>query len=77
MNLFIVVPLIVQAGTYGEHRFGRVEIAGEETPVEVNDKTFQVRLLPGTELDLHIDMQLYCNKPGCAFPWHGDQIPFR
>ncbi len=69
--------LIVQAGTYGEHRFGRVELAGEETPVEVNDKTFQVRLLPGTELELHIDMELYCNKPGCAFPWHGDRIPFR
>ena len=69
--------LIVQAGSYGEHRFGRVEVSGEETPVEVNDKTFQVRLLPGTELDLHIDMQLYCNKPSCAFPWHGDRIPFR
>ena len=68
--------VIVQAGTYGEHRFGRVEIAAEETPVEVNDKTFQVHLLPGTELDLHITMKLYCSKPSCAFPWHGDWIPF-
>jgi hypothetical protein len=69
--------LIVQAGTYGEHQFGRIDIQGADTPIEVNDKTFQVQLRPGTEIDLHIHMQLYKNRPGGAFPWHGGQIPFR
>jgi len=69
--------LIVQAGTYGEHQFGRLEIQGEDKVLDLNAKTFQVHLRPGTEIDLHIDTQRYKNKPGCAFPWHGEGIPFR
>ena len=69
--------LTVQAGTYGEHQFGRVEIEGEDKVLALDAKTFQLHLRPGTEIDLHIDMQLYKNKPGCAFPWHGEGIPFR
>ncbi len=68
VNLSVHAPrdLIVQAGTYGEHRFGRVEIAGEETPVEVNDKTFQVRLLPGflDLLDADLCFPAPCGPPG-------------
>ena len=70
--------ILIQAGSYGEHHFERVEIAGGDTaPVEIGGKAFEVRLRPGTEIDMRLCMRMFCNKPTCAFPWHGDTIPFR
>ena len=78
MNVHTCRDVLVQAGSFGEHQFGKVEVIGsEETPAQVDGKTFQVCLLPGTEIDLRLSMRLFCNKPTYAFPWHGDRIPFR
>ena len=68
--------VIIGAGSFGEHQFKQVEIEGA-APMPVDDKYFQVRLLPGTEIELHITMNRFCNKPSYAFPWHGAAIPFR
>ena len=71
--------LTVQAGAFGEHRFGKVAIAGEEAAASavVNGEQFDVTLRPGAEIELNIDMTLNCNTPTAAFPWHGGTIPFR
>jgi len=73
--------VIVQAGCYGEHEFTTVhyqtrkETEGQEElldeSVEVNQKFFCVRLLPGSEIRMNIKMRRYVNKPGYVFPWHG------
>jgi len=68
--------VIVGAGSFGEHQFEQVNAEGTE-PISVNDRYFQVSLLPGTEINLHITMNRFCNKPNYAFPWHGETIPFR
>jgi len=78
LNVHSEREVVIQAGSYGEHRFERVEVLGSEAAaVEVGDKSFQVRLRPGSEIDLRLHMRMFCNKPSCAFPWHGDTIPFR
>jgi len=68
--------VIIGAGSFGEHQFNQVEVEGAE-PVSVDDRYFQVRLLPGTEISLHITMNRFCNKPSYAFPWHDVAIPFQ
>ena len=71
-------PIVVQAGAFGEHRFGKAEIVGHENaPIDVSGKHLDICLRPGTEITLTLEMQLHCNKPSYAHPWHGDSIPFR
>ncbi len=73
--------VVVQAGSFGEHCFDQVELLDEggvpSSSVEVGARCFQVDLAPGSQAKLHISMQRHCNKPGYAFPWHGETIPFR
>ena len=69
--------IIIAAGSFSEHQFERVEVRESDATVTVEGGYFQVRLLPGTEIDLHAGMQRFCNKPSYAFPWHGETIPFR
>ena len=68
--------VMVAAGSFGEHRFGKVVPAdGEEATVD--DGCFQVHLRPGAQVDLDIAMQRYAATPSFRFPWHRDGIPFR
>ena len=69
--------IIVCAGSFGEHRFERVDIVGEERSVTVDDTYFSVDLRPGTEISLRVAMRRFCNKPSYVFPWHRGEIPFR
>ncbi len=71
--------MTVQAGSFGEHRFGRVTAVGDESEeaVDVNGPLFDVDLQPGSQLDLRVDMTLHANRPSCALPWDGSAIPFR
>jgi len=78
LSVHEVREVVIQAGSFGQHRFERVAIQGrEEGPVEVGGNTLAVRMLPGTEIDLQFEMRLFCTRPTYAFPWHGDGIPFR
>jgi hypothetical protein len=70
-----VREVIVGAGSFGEHQFLEAEVEGER--VDVGNRYLTVRLMPGTEIDLKIGMERYCNRPSYAFPWHGEGIPFR
>ena len=74
-------PVVLQAGSFAEHSFGRVEVldeAGQVTAQEEVEAThFEVELQPGSQIKLRLGTRRHCNKPSFAFPWHGDAIPFR
>ncbi len=72
--------LIVQAGAFGEHEFTEVkfrELSDDrvtEKTVPVNKKYFAVELPPAASIRLDIGTRRFVNKPGYAFPWHGNEI---
>jgi hypothetical protein len=57
----------VQAGAYGEHNVLSVS-DGVQTQL-VNDRSFAVRLAPGTGAKLTVKMKRFANQPTLAFPW--------
>ena len=59
--------LVVQGGAYGEHRFLRAAVGGEE--VELDGSSFRVRLAPGAGARLELEMERYARQPTFAFPW--------
>jgi hypothetical protein len=60
--------VVVQAGSFGEHRFGTVSSAAA-ADLPVDDRWFEVELAPGTAVDLHVSMQRYVNSPSYETPW--------
>jgi len=75
LNVCTAREVLVVAGSFSEHQFLAVQT--QDDRVEINDRCFQVRLLPGTQIELKIQMRRYCNPPTYAFPWHGQAIPSR
>jgi hypothetical protein len=65
--------VVVQAGTFGEHRFERgvaMGQNGDEIGVfEVNGKWLQIRLEPGCGVKLELQVRLFADKPSYASPW--------
>ncbi len=61
--------LIVQAGGYGEHRFGSVECGGRTSQVEAPH--FRVALAAGAGARLVVRMRRHVNPPRLGFPWDG------
>lgn len=57
----------VQAGAYGEHRFGKVTIDDASTPVD--DRGFTVELSPGCGARLHVTTSRFANDPTLSQPW--------
>jgi hypothetical protein len=53
--------VVVQAGAYGEHRFGAVRSQAGTTVV--NAERFEVRLAPGSGGALDVSMELFVNPP--------------
>ncbi|CAF1144987.1 unnamed protein product [Adineta steineri] len=73
IDLFSQRMLIIQAGTFGEHRFNEVHILNEvgdaiETTV-VNHKWLEVVLPAGTGAILQLTMDRYVNSPSYDMPW--------
>jgi hypothetical protein len=69
--------VILQAGMFGEHQFTRVrQVAVYPYQFDtVENRRFEVELLPAAVGRLEIDMKRYANAPTYAFPWHGDKVP--
>jgi hypothetical protein len=71
--------VIVQAGAFGEHDFTelRYQQNGQDgdTVQKVHGKSFAVTLPPSTSIRIDAGMNRFVNKPGYAFPWHGNKIP--
>lgn len=75
-NLFEAREVVVQAGTFGEHRFVEAApIDASERPagpaVAVDGKWLAVSLPPGTAIRLRLGMERYVNPPSYAMPWPG------
>jgi hypothetical protein len=73
VDLFAQRTLIIQAGTFGEHRFNEVRILNEtgdvaETAV-VNHKWLEVELPAGTGATLQLTMERYVNLASYDMPW--------
>ena len=77
LSVHMARDVIIAAGSFGEHHFEQVETTDSHSPIVVDGGYFQIHLMPGTEIDLHAEMQRFCNKPSYAFPWHDKTIPFR
>jgi len=59
--------LIIQGGTYAEHRIDTVEWDGGKQ--HVGGRDFALRLEPGCGTQLKLAMTRYANRPTLAFPW--------
>jgi hypothetical protein len=59
--------VIVQAGGYGEHRFGLATVGGKE--IHVDAPLLAVDLAPGAGERLFLQMRRYVNQPTIAMPW--------
>jgi hypothetical protein len=66
--------VVVQAGTFGEHRIDDVRTLGEreEDVIEVGSRWLEVELPPGTSIRLRLGMSRYVNEPSYALPWSWD-----
>lgn len=60
-------PVIVQGGSYGEHRIRAINHDGKRTPIDAS--SFQVLLAPGSGAALEIEMDRYANQPTMDYPW--------
>ena len=66
-DLFEARRVAVQAGAYGEHRFGRARMGAVERSV---DGTWMVvELAPGTGATLDLEMDRWVGKGSYEFPW--------
>lgn len=77
LSAHAVREVIISAGSFRQHQFTQVKDIETGNLTSVNDSHFQVHLLPGTEINLHIGIDRFCNQPSYAFPWHDQTIPFR
>jgi hypothetical protein len=60
--------VIVQAGSFGEHRF-LAATTGEGAPLTVDGRWLEVVLEPGSGATLRITMERYVNQPSYETPW--------
>ncbi|MCY4372692.1 MAG: hypothetical protein OXC31_02890, partial [Spirochaetaceae bacterium] len=59
--------MVVQAGTYGEHRF--VDAATGETAEPVGGSTVDVHLDPGAGARISFTLERFAARPTLALPW--------
>lgn len=59
--------VIVQGGSFGEHRI--VAVTDSATRSTVDGSSFEVVLGPGAGATLEIEQRRYANEPSYAFPW--------
>jgi hypothetical protein len=57
----------VQAGAYGEHQVTAV-VQGDKS-LDVNKRSFDVRLARGAGAKLKVEMKRFANEPTLSFPW--------
>ncbi|MEP6843992.1 MAG: hypothetical protein ABJA11_10740, partial [Pseudolysinimonas sp.] len=70
VNLDLSAPrsVVVQAGSFGEHRFGDASVsAGVAT--RVDGRWVQVELAPGAGASIRLSMERYVNQPSYETPW--------
>lgn len=58
--------IILQAGAFGEHRFTRIELGGQN--LQWGQSRLKIRLGPGAVGRLGLGLELYCHPPSYAAP---------
>ena len=67
--------VVVGAGSFGEHRFGRIR--ADDKMLAVDGTYFLVELEPATQIELSLGMQYHNQRPTFREPWHDNGIPYR
>ncbi|MFN5934838.1 MAG: hypothetical protein ACK46D_11130, partial [Roseiflexaceae bacterium] len=69
--------VVIQAGTFGEHQFGRVDIVDEHGHAiathDVHASWYTLDIDPMSGATLVMQMQRYVNRPSYANPWQQPQ----
>ena len=60
-------PVLLQAGTFGEHLFTRARLEGGEE-LEVQGRYLRVDLGPGSQARLHLGLKRHVHRPSYDFP---------
>jgi hypothetical protein len=60
--------VVVQAGSFCEHRFGEVSVEGTAA-VPIGGRWLEVELGPGAGARIHVSMERYVNQPSYETPW--------
>ncbi|RKN75837.1 hypothetical protein [Paenibacillus ginsengarvi] len=73
-SLFNEREVVIQAGTFGEHRFTTAQRLGTDNrpqreAAEVQGKWLAVLLKPGAGIRLRLDMERYVHAPSYEGPW--------
>jgi hypothetical protein len=68
LDLTAARSVVVQAGSFGEHRFGELTLAGVDS-IRVEGKWVHVDLAPGAGARLRLSMERYVNLPSYETPW--------
>jgi len=70
VNLDLGAPrtVVVQAGSFGEHRFGQASVSGGAVTT-VDGRWLEVELAPGAGASIHVTMSRYANSPSYETPW--------
>ncbi|PYI55576.1 hypothetical protein [Paenibacillus flagellatus] len=76
-SLFDERETVIQAGTFGEHRFTAAQRIGsdhraEGPSVHIQGKWLAVRLKPGAGIRLKLGMERYVNAPSYDMPWRNE-----
>lgn len=68
--------VLLQAGMFGEHRFGRArQVIHYPYQFDTIDASrFKVRLAPGAVGQLEISLERFVNRPTYRFPWHEPEV---
>ena len=60
--------VVVQAGSFGEHRFGEASLDGG-TAVPVDGRWVEIELAPGAGASIRLSMERYVTQPSYETPW--------
>lgn len=66
--------VLIQAGTFGEHEFTRVQTLEDDKTQDVSSRFVEVCLLPSAQTHLKLGMRRYVHTPTYHFPWHVEAL---
>ena len=77
LNAFETREVIIQAGTFAEHRFQEVQVLDERgtlrDSLSINEVSFVVELEPSTGTRLCLKQERYVNQPSYRSPWQNPE----
>jgi hypothetical protein len=70
LNQVAARKVVIQAGAYAEHHFGKVRVGNRE--LEIDRPDLEVALAPGAGARIVLDTRRYAHSPTLSQPWNRD-----